>query len=127
MHGYQLMNLANIMLNPQNVSAEKLRKYGADYILVFYTFNPNYGGHGERQYEWPFGDNTKWQAMALIGRLNITEYVNPYTGQYTDKFTNSTIANLMYRTPDEQYFQEAFFSENNFVLIYEVVYPSESS
>ena len=117
---HQIANIAKIMMWPQNASIKLLEKYGADYIVVFTTFNPN-----DPTQEWPWGDNAKWPQMVLIGGFNMSDYVDysSYPQQYTEKYYNSTIANLMGRTFDAQYFSLAHSSPNGYVLIYKITYP----
>lgn len=114
----QIANIGRIMMLPQNESIHLLRKYDADYIVVFYAFNPNNFYQTLR-----VGDDVKWSWMAQIGRLNVEDYVDMETGQPTDKYFESTIANLMYRTPDTQYFKRAYASPNGYVLVYKILYP----
>jgi dolichyl-diphosphooligosaccharide--protein glycosyltransferase len=117
---HQIANIAKIMMWPQNESIKILEKYGADYIVVFTTFNPN-----DPTSEWPWGDNAKWPQMVLIGGFNMSDFVNysSYPQQYTEKYYNSTIANLMGGTPNTQYFSLAYRSTNGYVLIYKISYP----
>ena len=62
--------------------------------------------------------------MVQIGRLDINEYrdMDNY-GQPTDKFYESTLANLIQRTADPQYFTKAYESGNGFVVVYRIHYP----
>lgn len=116
----QIANIGNIMMSPQNESIILLERYGADYILVFHTFNPN-----NPQEEWGVGDEGKWTWMVEIGKLDINEYRN-MTLQFappTQKFYDSTLARLMYMLPDFNYFQPVYVSEHGYVLIYEIIYP----
>jgi dolichyl-diphosphooligosaccharide--protein glycosyltransferase len=114
---HQIKNIANIMIRPQNESIQILRRYGADYIVVFFTFNPN-----NPNQEWPLGDNSKWPQMVLIGDFNITDYYST-SGAETALFYETTIARLMYYMVDPNYFTNVYTSPNGFVLIYKVKYP----
>lgn len=116
---HQIKNIANIMIRPQNESIQILKRYGADYIVVFFTFNPN-----DPRQEWPLGDNSKWPQMVLIGDFNITDYVD-YSNYGAEKplFYETTIARLMYHAADPKYFTQAYASPNGYVLIYKIHYP----
>jgi len=120
MDQHQIANIAKIMMNKPNNSLPILKKYNATHIVVFVTYNP-----GNPQQSWPFGDNVKWQWMVRIGGFNETDFVsqNPSTGQtqYTDRFRNSTIFNLMYGQRLEN-FSPVFISKYGFVKIYRVDY-----
>lgn len=121
----QLENIGMIMMSPQNESIQRLSKYEADYILVFYTFNPNYPG--DPRGEWPFGDNGKWHAMASIAGLDPLEYLDLSTGIPNAKFEKTAIYNLMHQTADPQYFELKFASANEYVMIYKIHYDSLGS
>lgn len=112
----QISNIGKIMMLPPNQSLPILERYGADYILVFYTANPETGQ------EWPFGDNVKWQWMVNIGGLNITDYIDYDIGQYTMTFIESTLASLMYEINIPEFYEQTFVSKNGFVKIYKVIY-----
>ena len=115
----QIANIGKIMMLPPEESIEILAKYGADYILVFNTYNPN-----NPQTEWPYGDNVKWSWMVNIGGLNITDYRDyANQGQPTETFYNSTIAELMYGGVDTEFFTPVYYSRFGFVKIFEVKYP----
>jgi len=105
------------MMSTPEESLQLLERYGADYILVFFTHAP-----GNVQNSWPFGDNVKWQWMVQIGELDINDYVNYTAGVYNQGFMDSTLVNLMYQFPVEG-FEPAFQSENEYVLIYKIEYP----
>ena len=121
----QLENIGMIMMSPQNESIQRLSKYEADYILVFYTFNPNYPG--DPRGEWPFGDNGKWHAMASIAGLDPLEYLDLSTGIPNALFEETAIYNLMHQTADPQYFELKFASVNEYVMIYKIHYDSIGS
>jgi dolichyl-diphosphooligosaccharide--protein glycosyltransferase len=116
----QIKNIANIMMRPQNESIQLLEQYGADYIVVFVTFNPNNPAQ-----EWPFGDNSKWPQMVLIGGFNMTDFYDysKYPVTETERFYQSTLARLMYHAADPQYFTQAYASPNGYVLVYKIHYP----
>ena len=116
----QIRNIANIMIRPQNESIQMLRRYGADYIVVFFTFNPN-----DPTQEWSVGDNGKWPQMVLIGGFNLTDYYYPNYGVAKPLFYETTIAGLMYHDADPEYFTQAYASPNGYVLIYRIHYPDE--
>ena len=118
----QLAMIGNIMMLPQNESIKLLERYGADYIVVFYAFNPNNFYQSLR-----VGDDVKWSWMAQIGKLDLDEYLNTTTGQPTEKYLESTIANLMYRIADRQYFERMYASPNGYVLVYKIHYPDNDS
>jgi hypothetical protein len=65
--------------------------------------------------------------MVQIGKLDLNEYLNTTTGQYKDKYFESTIANLMYRIADKQYFERVYASSNGYVLVYKIHYPENAS
>ncbi len=118
----QITNIANMMMQPQNVSLPLMQKYHVDYVVVFITYNPN-----KSTEEWPFGDNAKWPQMANIAGLNVTSYYqyNSQAGQYqyTQKFANTTIAGLMYGLPDlKDHFENVYHSPLGWVLVYKVKY-----
>ncbi len=120
----QIVNIANMMMQPQNVSLPLMQKFHVDYVVVFITFNPN-----NRQEEWPFGDNAKWPQMANIAGLNVADYYsyNQQAGQYqyTTKFKNTTIAGLMYGNSSADFkahFELVYPSPLGWVLVYKVKY-----
>ncbi|MFA9494875.1 MAG: STT3 domain-containing protein [Candidatus Bathyarchaeota archaeon] len=113
----QISTIGKIMMSTPEESLQLLERYGADYILVFFTHAP-----GNVQNSWPFGDNVKWQWMVQIGELDINDYVNYTAGVYNQGFMDSTLVNLMYQFPVEG-FVPAFQSENEYVLIYKIEYP----
>jgi len=118
----QIVNVANMMMQPQNVSLPLMQKFHVDYVVVFITYNPN-----KSTEEWPFGDNAKWPQMANIAGLNVTSYYqyNSQAGQYqyTSKFANTTIAGLMYGLPDlKDHFENVYHSPLGWVLVYKVKY-----
>jgi dolichyl-diphosphooligosaccharide--protein glycosyltransferase len=113
----QISTIGKIMMSTPEESLQLLERYGADYILVFFTHAP-----GNVQNSWPFGDNVKWQWMVQIGELDINDYVNYTAGVYNQGFMDSTLVNLMYQFPVEG-FEPAFQSENEYVLIYKIEYP----
>jgi dolichyl-diphosphooligosaccharide--protein glycosyltransferase len=111
----QIATIGNIMMLQPNQSLPILERYGADYIVVFNTYDPNTGQ------QWPFGDNVKWQWMVNIGGLDLDDYVNFTAGVYKDAFLDSTLVHLMYQQPTSE-FTEEFVSENGFVLVYSINY-----
>ena len=113
----QISTIGKIMMSTPEESLQLLERYGADYILVFFTHAP-----GNVQNTWPYGDNVKWQWMVQIGELDINDYVNYTAGVYKDGFIDSTLVQLMYQFPAEGFTQK-FVSENGYVLIYEIEYP----
>jgi dolichyl-diphosphooligosaccharide--protein glycosyltransferase len=116
----QISTIGKIMMSTPEESLQLLERYGADYILVFFTHAP-----GNVQNPWPFGDNVKWQWMVQIGELDINDYVNYTAGVYNQGFMDSTLVNLMYQFPVEG-FEPAFQSKNEYVLIYKIEYPETS-
>jgi dolichyl-diphosphooligosaccharide--protein glycosyltransferase len=120
---YPIMTLGKIMMSPQNVSLPLLNKFGADYILVFNTFNPN-----DPTQSWPYGLNARWVPMAEIAGID----VQPFVGQdaqgnygYTDKFWNTTFAKLSFPSTNplkgpNAHFKIAFESNYKWVLIYKI-------
>ena len=111
----QIAQIARIMMYNQSESLVILERYGATHILVFHTFNPN-----NPTQQWPFGDNVKWIWMASIGGLNETDYFEG--NQYSGKFLQTTLYNLMKGQADSDHFKLAYSSEHGFVVIYEVNY-----
>jgi hypothetical protein len=90
--------------------------------VVFYAFNPNNFYQSLR-----VGDDVKWSWMVQIGRLDLNEYLNTTTGEYKDKYFDSTIARLMYRIADNQYFESVYTSSNGYVMVYKIHYPDDDS
>jgi dolichyl-diphosphooligosaccharide--protein glycosyltransferase len=115
----QIATIGKILMQRPNESLPILQRYGADYVVVFITFDPNTGQ------QWPFGDNVKWQWMVNIGELDLNDYVNYTAGEYKQAFMDSTLVHLMYQQPTSEFTQK-FVSENGYVLVYEVNYPEES-
>jgi dolichyl-diphosphooligosaccharide--protein glycosyltransferase len=115
----QISTIGKILMQMPNQSLPILQRYGADYVVVFNTFDPNTGQ------QWPFGDNVKWQWMVNIGELDLNDYVNYTAQEYKDGFLDSTLVHLMYNIETPEFTQE-FISENGFVLIYSVNKPDES-
>jgi hypothetical protein len=113
----QISTIGKIMMSEPDESLALLERYGADYIVVFFTHEP-----GNVQRTWPFGDNVKWEWMVRIGELDPNDYVNYTAGVYKGGYINSTLVKLMYQFPAEG-FKPAFQSENGYVLIYELEYP----
>ena len=113
----QISTIGKIMMSKPEESLAMLERYGADYILVFFTHAP-----GNVQNAWPFGDNVKWQWMVQIGELDLNDYVNYTAGVYNEGYMDSTLVSLMYQFPTEG-FEPAFQSENGYVLIYKLEYP----
>jgi hypothetical protein len=95
-----------------------LERYGADYIVVFFTHNPN-----DINNQWPFGDNVKWQWMVQIAGLDLDHYVNFTAGQYQPGYLESTLVKLMYQISPFDVFEPVFVSEHGFVIIYKINYP----
>jgi len=120
MNRTQIVNIANMMMMPQNKSLPLMQKYDVDYVVLFISYNPNTGE------EWPYGDNAKWTQMVNIAGLDLTDYLQYDTTQgtyvYTEAFANTTIARLMYGIPDEAHFTLAYDSPTGWVLIYKVEY-----
>jgi dolichyl-diphosphooligosaccharide--protein glycosyltransferase len=116
----QIVNIANMLMKPKNESLPLMQKYDVDYVVVFFTFNPNTGA------EWSYGDNGKWTQIALIAGLDLNQYYeyDSSSGQYkyTSAFTNTTIAGLMYRLADTTHYKLEYKSPTGWVLIYKVEY-----
>jgi dolichyl-diphosphooligosaccharide--protein glycosyltransferase len=120
MNRTQIVNIAHMFIKPQNESLPLMQKYGVDYVIVYVTFNPNTGS------EWAYGDNAKWSQMARIAGYNITDFYtydsSSQSYSYTDKFVQSTIAQLMYGLADETHFELVHESSTGWVLVYKVIY-----
>ena len=120
MNWTQIVNIADMMMLPKNESLPIMQKYDVDYVVVFFSYNPNTGE------EWPFGDNAKWPQMALITGLDVNSYYtyNATSGQYqySQKFAQTTIYELMTGNIDENHYELAYESELGWVLIYKVKY-----
>ena len=112
----QISTIGKIMMSKPEESLAMLERYGADYILVFFTHAP-----GNVQNAWPFGDNVKWQWMVQIGELDLNDYVNYTAGVYNEGYMDSTLVSFMYQFPTEG-LEPAFQSENGYVLIYKLEY-----
>lgn len=121
MNRTQIINIAHMMMKPQNESLQIMKRFDVDYVVVFVTYNPNTPSQ-----EWPFGDNVKWPQMANIAGYSLNDYYayNSTAGQYqyTQKFVNTTIAGLMYGYADKTHFNIAYPSPLGWVLIYKVKY-----
>jgi dolichyl-diphosphooligosaccharide--protein glycosyltransferase len=117
----QIKYVADMMMNPENVSLPLMKRFNVDYVVVFITLNPN-----TPTQEWPFGDNAKWPQMANIAGLNVNDYYvyNSTSGQYhySLKFVNTTIAGLMYGVADQSHFTKVYDSPLRWVRIYKVKY-----
>ncbi len=117
----QIIQVARIMMEPENSSLKILKRYNVNYVVVFVTFNPNTPTE-----EWPFGDNVKWPQMASIAGYTLSDYYryNQTSGQYyyTQAFGNTTIYKLMSSTPDPNHFTRVYKSTLGWVLIYKVTY-----
>jgi dolichyl-diphosphooligosaccharide--protein glycosyltransferase len=114
----QIAEIGKIMMLHMNESIEILERYGANYIVVFSTFDPD-----NIQNQWPFGDNVKWQWMVQIAGLDLEDYVNYTQGVYNDAFLDSTLVKLMYQIPPYDVFDPVYVSEHGFVKIYKINYP----
>jgi len=114
----QIAEIGKIMMLQPNESIKILEKYGADYIVVFVTYDPN-----NIQSQWPFGDNVKWQWMVQIAGLDINDYVNYTAGVYKDAFIDSTLVKLMYQLQPYDVFEPVFVSEHGYVVVYKINYP----
>ena len=121
MNRTQIVNIAHMMMKPQNESLPIMKRFDVDYVVVFVTYNPNTPTE-----EWPFGDNVKWPQMANIAGYNLNDYYtyNSEAGQYqyTKKFANTTIAGLMYRLADQTHYKIAYNSPLGWVIVYKVEY-----
>ncbi len=120
MNRTQIVNIANIMMKPQNESLAIMKRFDVDYVVVFVSYNPNTGE------EWPYGDNAKWTQMVNIAGLDLANYLKydstKGTYVYTEAFANTTIARLMYGIADDAHFKLAYESPTGWVLIYKVEY-----
>lgn len=116
----QIEQIGRIMMLQPNESIKILERYGADYIVVFVTFDPN-----NPQTQWPFGDNVKWQWMVQISGLDLDDYLNQTTRSYNDAYINSTLVKLMYSPafPPYDVFEPVYASEHGFVKIFKINYP----
>ena len=119
----QIANIGKIMMLQPEESIKILERYGADYIVVFVTYEPDNISN-----QWPYGDNVKWQWMVQIGGLDIDDYLNSTTRSYKDAYINSTLVKLMYMPafPPYDVFEPVFVSEHGYVLVYKINYPEES-
>jgi len=111
----QIAQIGRVMMYNQSDSMPILRKYSATHIVVFNTFNPN-----NPSQQWPFGDNVKWSWMAQIAGLNVSDYITEQ--DYSEKYLETTLYNLMNMRADSSLFKLVFASENRFVLVYRIVY-----
>jgi asparagine N-glycosylation enzyme membrane subunit Stt3 len=114
----QIAEIGKIMMLQPNESIKILERYGADYIVVFVTYNPNNINN-----QWPFGDNVKWQWMVQIAGLDLNDYVNETARTYNDAYIESTLVKLMYQIPPFNVFEPKYISEHGFVVIYKINYP----
>jgi dolichyl-diphosphooligosaccharide--protein glycosyltransferase len=122
---YPIMTMGKIMMSPQNVSLPLLKQYGADYILVFNTFNPN-----DPTQAWPYGLNARWVPMAEIAGIDVQQFVGQDADGnygYTNAFWNTTFAKLSYPSTNplqgpNSHFQRIYQSNYKWVLIYKIEY-----
>jgi dolichyl-diphosphooligosaccharide--protein glycosyltransferase len=136
LNGTQISWLAKTYMYNQTESLKILQRYDAEYILVFIAYNPAsftpWGGTNtwppigpDRM--WPLADNVKWEPMAQIAGLNISDYIE-YSSIYretlwTEKFKETTIYNLMFEEADSGHFQLVFRSPFlGYVLLYKIKY-----
>ena len=120
----QIGYIGRIMMLNHNESVPMLEAYNATHIVVFNTFYP-----GDREQQWPFGDNVKWDWMAQISGLNHTQYYDPdspsnYLGQ-TELGRESVLFKLMNMQPDPE-FVPVFISEYGYVLVYQLDYDAQT-
>ena len=104
-------------------SLEIMESLDVTHVLTYATLNPN-----NPEDEWPYGLNVKWSWMVQIGRLNMSDYINPETfsnklGQ-TEVGRQSVFYRLMMNTPDPP-FVPVFASDFGFVRVFEVDYDYE--
>jgi hypothetical protein len=95
-----------------------LKDFNATHIVVYVTFNPSNTGQTLN-----LGDEGKWYWMVKIAGLNETEYIGS-EDQFTEKYMSSTLYNLMSNTANSTYFKPVYRSRYNWVLVYEINYPS---
>lgn len=113
----QIRELAKIMLHNESYSLPVLEKFDATHIVVFQTFyNPD-----DPTQQWPFGENSKWSAMASIAGYNISDYISG--SAYTDLFLDSLLSKLMSISPPSGC-NLVYWSDNQFVLVYELDYEA---
>jgi asparagine N-glycosylation enzyme membrane subunit Stt3 len=117
----QIANIGEIMMSPPNESIKILERYGADYIVVFFSHNPS-----DINNQWPFGDNVKWQWMVQIAGLDLDNYVNFTAGKYQQGYLESTLVKLMYQISPFDVFEPIYVSEHGFVVVYKINYPESS-
>jgi len=131
---YPIETMGKIMMSPQNSSLPLLKNLGADYILVFNTYNPN------TLTEWSFGLNARWEAMTQIAGIPLTKFIgyNTTSSQYylTSAYWNCTYAKLSYyqntlitsgtdgvpKIALNDHFKLVYHSKYDFVLIYKIIY-----
>ena len=114
----QIAEIGKIMMSQQNESIKILERYGADYIVVFITYEPN-----NINSQWPFGDNVKWQWMVQIAGLDINDYVNYTARTYAAGYFESTLVKLMFQIPPFDVFDPVYISDNGYVVVYKINYP----
>jgi len=126
----QISLVAKMFMYNQTASLKLLRKFDADYVLVFLAYNPAQRQKGwpptGPDQMWPLGDNVKWYWMAQIAGLNASDYTvyNQASGQqlWTEKFKETTLYNLMFEKADPNHFELVFYSSFGYVLIYKIKY-----
>jgi dolichyl-diphosphooligosaccharide--protein glycosyltransferase len=116
----QIAQIGRMLMLNESESLPIFNRYGATHIVVFQTFfNPD-----NPQQQWPFGDNAKWSWMVQIAGMNVSKF---FDGQsYTDVFKESVLARLMSLNPPRG-FNIVFWSENQFVLVYEIDYRTNQT
>jgi dolichyl-diphosphooligosaccharide--protein glycosyltransferase len=114
----QIANIGEIMMSPPNESIKILERYGADYIVVFFSHDPS-----DTNNQWPFGDNVKWQWMVQIAGLDLDNYVNFTAGKYQQGYLESTLVKLMYQISPFDVYEPVYISEHGFVVVYKINYP----
>jgi len=102
-----------MMQTDELLSAKIFKRLGADYVLVFFGFNINPIGGDEGKWPWmlricnDYTQNYKNWGLAednwyydeqdeLISVFNEDEYINSSTGQYEDKWFDTTLVKLMF-------------------------------
>jgi len=120
MRTYHIGKIGRIFMLNYTESMKILESLDVTHVLLYTTLNPN-----NLEEEWPYGLNVKWSWMVQIGKLNMSDYIDPNTysnklGQ-TEVGRQSVFYRLMMETPDPP-FIPVFSSDFGFVKVFEVDY-----
>jgi dolichyl-diphosphooligosaccharide--protein glycosyltransferase len=116
LNGTHIAQIGKMLLLNETEALPLMKQYDVTHVVVHPTYNP-----WDPEQSIGHGDQTIWPAMARIAELNETEYYNPETREYNDKFYNSNLYKMM-KKEDMDHFNLVFSSTYSFVLVYEIDY-----